>query len=330
MQNLVGRLIQLACDAKQSDANQSKDLRSACIQALASLDPNSLLSLLPSFVHKDEICIWADDEAISEIARSLRTSTPHAGAVSALFSVTAYPLGQWTEKEVIETIVALVKNAEDDDFLRTVCEYLEHEDAYVRRTAASVLAKLGDEITLYQQSYILPYLLRALKDSDTLVRCRVCYAMGSIGDPCFIPYLVESLNDPEEAVREVAATALLQFGPKALEPLVAIVATWPPSRGLEAADFVVRQIMTNYDVSDEIVALLRDYSKIHRYVLTRLSQISRTTHQLDGSYISSFIITLIKEGEVQESDLDLAFDVVTRLGGSELPRLIRQLAFSPS
>jgi HEAT repeat protein len=84
---------------------------------------------------------------------------------------------------------------------------------WVRKAAASVLGKIGDERAVEP-------LIGALGDDDNVCRA-AAWALGEIGDARAVEPLIKALGDGGEYVREAAAEALGAIGDaRAVEPLI--------------------------------------------------------------------------------------------------------------
>jgi HEAT repeat protein len=93
---------------------------------------------------------------------------------------------------------------------------LERSEAWqVRRKAAWALGQLGDKRAALA-------LLEAFKDEKEEVASEAALALSAIGESV-VPSLTRSLSSRRPAVRQMAAEALGQMGPLAVEPLVEIV-----------------------------------------------------------------------------------------------------------
>ena len=92
--------------------------------------------------------------------------------------------------------------------IRELVKALEHEDSFVRRSAAEALGKIGSEA-------VIPELVKALEDEDSDVRWRVAYALGNIGSEAVIPELVKALEHEDSFVPRSAADALGDIGSEA-------------------------------------------------------------------------------------------------------------------
>ena len=92
---------------------------------------------------------------------------------------------------------------------------LEHNDRFVRWTAAWCLGKMG-----HDAERAVPVLVKALKDDDWYVRLAAASALGDIGPQPerVLPALSDILEDEELCVREAAAAALTRLQGRAGEP----------------------------------------------------------------------------------------------------------------
>jgi HEAT repeat protein len=79
------------------------------------------------------------------------------------------------------------------------------EDETVRRTAASALWQFGDK-------FVVPALIKALKDRNEGVQKEVIFALSILGDKSLDPIFIESLNSKNERIRLYSAGALNKWG----------------------------------------------------------------------------------------------------------------------
>jgi HEAT repeat protein len=92
----------------------------------------------------------------------------------------------------------------DEEALSLVRALLEEKDQKIRVQAALILALLGSDpaaVKVLQEAY--PHL-------DREMRVHVLEALGHIGDPASIPFLIDILKEPFQMLRVVAASALIQ------------------------------------------------------------------------------------------------------------------------
>ena len=99
--------------------------------------------------------------------------------------------------------IALLQEG-DDSALILVKQLLEDPDEQVRVQAALILAMLGGD----------PDAIGVLKESYTLARrdmkVHILEAIGHVGDPSAVEFLVDVLKEPFQGLRVVAASALIQ------------------------------------------------------------------------------------------------------------------------
>ncbi|MBI1787595.1 MAG: HEAT repeat domain-containing protein [Acidobacteria bacterium] len=90
------------------------------------------------------------------------------------------------------------------DLARRVIPLLGHASVETRRKTVSLLGGLGAAAKI-----ATPALLRALEDSDKLVRMHAVSALARIGIPrtAIVPALIGALDDPDSSVRYQAGTA---------------------------------------------------------------------------------------------------------------------------
>jgi HEAT repeat protein len=93
--------------------------------------------------------------------------------------------------------------------------YLQSDDPQQRQAAAIELSRIQDEA-------IIPALLTALEDSDSTVRANAAAGLGhNRAQDAFSALITMLRHDPEDIVRERAATALAQIGDeRAIDPLI--------------------------------------------------------------------------------------------------------------
>jgi tetratricopeptide (TPR) repeat protein len=89
----------------------------------------------------------------------------------------------------------------------------EIKRAVLNKSAAKAPDTIGD-------SRAVEPLIRALRDSDTIVGKSAADALGKIGDPRAVEPLIGALRDSAISVRESAVAALGTIGDPAVEPLI--------------------------------------------------------------------------------------------------------------
>jgi HEAT repeat protein len=110
-----------------------------------------------------------------------------------------------------EAVESYLHSKPDSDSIAQLLELIRNEDnAGLRNSAAEAVVRLG--------SASAPPLIALVRDQDAEVRKFVIDIMGAIGDPCFVPQLLEALADP---VVNVAAAAAEQLGALGVEKAAA-------------------------------------------------------------------------------------------------------------
>lgn len=102
-------------------------------------------------------------------------------------------------------------------------------DDEVRAKAAGALGRLGDPRAI---TYLLEHLL---SDPAPFVRARIAGALGQFGETDVIDYLVRALGDPAWWVRMRSVEALEQIGPRAEAPLLLALGDPDPEIRIRAA-----------------------------------------------------------------------------------------------
>ncbi len=85
----------------------------------------------------------------------------------------------------------------------------------IRRNAEAVLIKIGRPA--------VRQLISASGNKSETVRSTIIRTLGRIGDPEAIPEVLRGMSDASEDVRKQAVNAMIQFGPRAVNPLVTIL-----------------------------------------------------------------------------------------------------------
>ena len=93
-----------------------------------------------------------------------------------------------------------------------------------------VIAALG---SLRAVAAIVP-ISQVLGDKELGRRYVAAWALGEIGDPAGIPALLTALNDDDAEVRKYATRSLIKLNQSSVEPLIAYLATAPPTGGAGA------------------------------------------------------------------------------------------------
>ena len=104
-----------------------------------------------------------------------------------------------------EAVECYVHSKPDLDSVEQLLNLLRNEDnAGLRNSAAEAVIRLG--------SSTASPLMKIVQDQDADVRKFVIDVMGAIGDPIFVPALLQALNDPEVNVASAAAEQLGALG----------------------------------------------------------------------------------------------------------------------
>lgn len=95
-----------------------------------------------------------------------------------------------------------------------ITPYLGHVNPYIRSNASLVLV----HATKPGQGELFLPLTAAMEDSEPSVRNHVAAALGALGDPDAVPFLLKGLKDPKALVRVRAAFALALIDDKRAVP----------------------------------------------------------------------------------------------------------------
>jgi HEAT repeat protein len=161
--------------------------------------------------------------AIDPLIKALKGKEPRvrAGAAQAL--------GVLSEKKAIAPLIEVLADREtivrQEAFTSLIAigspatngliKALVHPSPSVRRNASVILRRIG-------RPTVQP-LTQATSHANPGMRAAATRLLGQIGDPMAIPFLVKALRDPQEAVQELAVEAIVPFGQKAIDPLVAVL-----------------------------------------------------------------------------------------------------------
>ncbi len=175
-----------------------------------------------------EDSLWMWDTGENPLFRSLMPSK-----VRHIDEIPRYPLvvDQLAKLEIF-SILSILKYP---NALVAVKKFLKHQDASISGTAAMILLQEGDETALDlikellndpdEQIRVQAALILALMGSDPSaasvlidayskvgrdMKLHILEAIGRIGDPSTMPFLLEVLKEPFQGLRVVAASALIQ------------------------------------------------------------------------------------------------------------------------
>jgi HEAT repeat protein len=210
-----------------------------------STDPyvkgNLALALVGQRVHLEEACdtlfglfskehseLWMWDEHLNPLFRSLAPSRvrhidqiPHYPKVIdqmvrlellSVLSMMRHPKAQEAVRGFLQnqtwgvTGVAASTLLEegDEESLEAVRGLLKDSDEKIRVQAALILAIVGSDLSA------VPVLQEAYPHMEREMKVHILEALGHIGDPKTIPFLLKILDEPFQALRVVAASALIQ------------------------------------------------------------------------------------------------------------------------
>ncbi len=167
----------------------------------------------------------ADEEVRRSALHSLKDIS-HPDAQPLLF--TAMGDESWRVRK--EAVECYVSSKPDLNYIEKLLNLLRNEDnAGLRNSAAEAVIRLGS-------ASALP-LMNMVQDQNADVRKFVIDVMGAIGDPIFVPALLQALNDPEVNVASAAAEQLGSLG------------------GAEAAELLMQAVLTREEVLFRFSAL---------------------------------------------------------------------------
>jgi HEAT repeat protein len=152
-------------------------------------------------LHDIRCALQSEDEEIRRSAlHSLKdTSFPDAHAIF----FTAMGDESWRVRK--EAVECYVYSKPDLNSVEQLLNLLRNEDnAGLRNSAAEAVIRLGSAASAP--------LMKMVQDQDADVRKFVIDVMGAIGDPVFVPVLLQALNDPVVNVASAAAEQLGALG----------------------------------------------------------------------------------------------------------------------
>lgn len=145
--------------------------------------------------------LQSTDEEIRRSALYLLRDFPASDSQSILF--TAMGDKNWRVRK--EAVECYIYSKPDLNSVEQLLNLLRNEDnAGLRNSAAEAVVRLGSAAAMH--------LIKMSQDQDADVRKFVIDAMGAIGDPVFIPTLLQSLNDLAVNVASAAAEQLGVLG----------------------------------------------------------------------------------------------------------------------
>ena len=134
----------------------------------------------------------------------LRLGARLAGEVKPQFQ--QQPIDWILEKKLSKLLeIELLEITRSHYAVNPLINALNHEDSYVRRSAADALGKIGSELAVNA-------LINALNDENSDVRRSAADALGKIGSELAVDALINALNDEDSYVRDSAKKALELIG----------------------------------------------------------------------------------------------------------------------
>lgn len=133
-----------------------------------------------------------------------------------------------------------------EQLLADLIEALESDDGPKRKQARETLTLL-DEAAVQQ-------LRGQLSSANKRIRWEVAKTLAAMVDPGCVQAFVDLLTDPYSEVRWLAATGLINLGPRSVAPVLDSLVRDPESLGhRQMARRVLRELSSDNDVLAEIV-----------------------------------------------------------------------------
>lgn len=222
----VGSALPLLITALQ---DSSLEVRVAAAQALGQLgEPTAAAPLLAAVGAEHGIPAGIGADSVSSLGVGVAPALVDAlGSTSSTTrTVAAYVSGVGSFRRSVPALRELVRS---------------DPDLTVRETSATALGNIGAaddvEVLAEHTGAVHPLPLR-----------RICAeALGALGDPAAVPHLSALLSDPDPRLAEIAATSLLELGPRGRavvapveeeEARTAQEGAWDDRRGLPVASAV--------------------------------------------------------------------------------------------
>jgi len=191
-------LLAVIRDARDED----EDVRGAALRALARIkDPRAVPTLIEALASPEtwlpprigEILVSIGEPAIAPLQAELRRSRSEHTRMWA-----AEILGWLEARSAAPTLI----------------EALSDISPEVRARAAAALGRIKDDRSVHRLLELL------VSDPAPFVRVKVSHALGAIGHPAVIDYLIATLKDPEWWVRVRVVEALEKLGKSAVAALL--------------------------------------------------------------------------------------------------------------
>jgi HEAT repeat protein len=136
-----------------------------------------------------------------------------------------------------------------DDHAQGLVNLLNGNDGMARKRARETLVLAGEPAA--------PGLRALLGSKDKQARWEAIKGLASIGDPADLETFLALLDDPNSDLRWLAATGLIQLGPRSVRPVLRALTDPAAPRGrLEMGRRVLGELASDNKVLSDIVAPL--------------------------------------------------------------------------
>ena len=197
-----GQAVPILLSIIRDENNEDEDVRSVALRALGRIrDKRAIPVLIEALGYPEtwlpprigEILVNIGEESINHLKKELRNFQSESRR-----GWSAEILGWLEAKNAVEALADSLLDASPE----------------VRAKAAGALGKIKDGRAIGKLTELL------ISEPIPFVRTRVSQALGSIGNPSVIHYLVNILKDPEWWVRVRAVEALEQLGEQSIPSLL--------------------------------------------------------------------------------------------------------------
>ncbi|MFZ2960737.1 MAG: HEAT repeat domain-containing protein [Candidatus Ozemobacteraceae bacterium] len=183
-------------------ADPDVEIRMATIQALGDFQhPESIPVLIERFLDP----AW-------EVRREAHRTVVRFGEAAIGPLVKAIDS---TEEDVRYWALRSIGELKPRSVFPTLVKCLKDRSWNIRKTAADVLARFGEEALLD--------LTNLATEADSEIRYWVLQALGTIGSNISLPLLFRGLEDPSESIRTAAQKALANYGVSIIDDLLALL-----------------------------------------------------------------------------------------------------------
>jgi hypothetical protein len=133
-----------------------------------------------------------------------------------------------------------------NDHLNDLLTHLHSSDGTARKRSRETLVLVGEPA--------VPGLLALLADSDRHVRWEAVKALAAVRDPGSLEILLKLLDDPDSDLRWLAATGLIELGPRVVRPVLQSLGQPEVTRGrLQMSHRILAELCRENDVLAGIV-----------------------------------------------------------------------------